>query len=49
MAWALFVNHFPAIHYNKKCPKTIGTFFIFITIGAKKQTIRLLDLLPYSP
>jgi hypothetical protein len=44
MAWALFANHFPAIHYNL-VPKDE----IFIAIGAKKQTIRLLDLHPYSP
>lgn len=35
MAWALSTNHFPAFHYNKKCPEKIGTFFISATIWAK--------------
>ena len=41
MAWAFSVNAIPAIHYNKKIPETLGNFFIFISIGAKNQTVRL--------
>ena len=35
MAWALSAMVLPAIHYNKKCPETIGTFFVSIAIGAR--------------
>ncbi len=35
MAWDLSTMVIPAIHYNKKCPETIGTFFVFISIGAR--------------
>ncbi len=41
MAWAFSVNAIPAIHYNKKIPETLGNFFIFISIGAKNQTLRM--------
>ena len=38
MAWDLFTNAIPAFRYNKKCPETIGTFFIFNSIWAKRVT-----------
>ena len=41
MAWSFSVKAIPAIHYNKKIPSTRGNFFIFISIGAKNQTLRM--------
>ena len=49
MAWAFSVNAIPAIHYNKKIPEKLGNFFIFISIGAKNQTLRVKIKVPRNP
>ncbi len=49
MAWAFSVNAIPAIHYNKKIPETLGNFFIFISIGASNQTLRVKIIVQRNP
>ena len=49
MAWDLSVMAIPAIHYNTKGPETIGTFCIFISIGAKQKiNCFLVPILPHD-
>jgi hypothetical protein len=43
MARAIPAVHFPAFHYNKKCPEKLGTFFIFIANEIHRTPMKIVS------